>query len=54
MKKHSGHDHKDGHSHSMEMMEPYLFIIYGIFIFYIMDIFLEEKAHNHSHNQKTA
>ena len=50
MAKHGGHDHEGGHSHSMEMMEPYLFIIYGIFIFYIMDIYLDSHSHDHNHD----
>jgi len=49
LKEHAGHNHgEEGHSHSMEMLEPYLMIIAGILIFYLMDIFFDPHgSHDH-------
>ena len=51
LKEHEGHDHgSEEHSHSMETLEPYLMIIAGIMIFYIMDIIFDPHGgHDHSH-----
>ena len=41
---HAGHDHGDEpHSHTMEDMEPYLYMIGGIIGFYVLDVIISTK-----------